>query len=89
VNGTARPRELGGKVTIRVQKRVNHNHHKWITRITAKRAISATGTYSWEFTPGTRGRYWVDATIPATAAHARVGTGFIPQNPFGGGFQVK
>jgi len=89
VNGTVRPRELGGKVTIRVQKRVNHKHHKWITRITVKRAISATGTYSWKFTPGTRGRYWVDATIPATAAHARVGTGFIPQNPFGGGFQVK
>jgi len=89
VNGTVRPRDLGGKVTIRVQRRVNHNHHKWITRITVKRVISATGTYSWTFTPGTRGRYWVGATIPATAAHARVGTGFIPQNPFGGGFQVK
>jgi len=89
VNGTVRPRDLGGKVTIRVQRRVNHDHHKWVTRITVKRAISATGTYSWKFTPGTRGRYRVGAAIPATAAHARVGTGFIPQNPFGGGFQVK
>jgi hypothetical protein len=89
VNGTVRPRDLGGKVTIRVQRRVNHNHHKWITRITVKRVISATGTYSWTFTPGTRGRYWVGATIPATAAHTGAGTGFIPQNPFGGGFQVK
>jgi hypothetical protein len=89
VNGTVRPRDLGGKVTIRVQRRVNHNHHRWITRITVKRVISATGTYSWTFTPGTRGRYRVGATVPATAAHTGAGTGFIPQNPFGGGFQVK
>ena len=86
VNGTVKPADLGGKVTIRVQKRINH---RWVTRITAKRAISATGTYSWKFTPTTPGRFRVGATIPATATHIRVGTGFIPQNPWGGGFQVN
>jgi len=89
VNGTVRPGDLGGRVIIRVQRRGDHGHHTWFTRIRVTRAISATGTYSWKFTPGTRGRYRVGASIPATAVHARVGTGFIPQNPFGGGFQVN
>ena len=71
VDGSVAPADLGGKVTIRVQKRINHG---WVTRITVKRAISATGTYNWEFTPKSRGAYRVDARIPATAAHRGVVT---------------
>ncbi len=71
VGGTVAPADLGGKVTIRVQKRIDH---RWVTRITVKRAISATGTYGWKFTPKSRGAYRVDARIPATAAHRGVVT---------------
>ena len=71
VSGAVAPADLGGKVTIRVLKRVGH---KWATRLTAKRAISATGTYSWKFTPKSRGAYRLDARIPATTAHRSVVT---------------
>lgn len=66
VSGAVAPADLGGKVTIRVLKRVGH---KWATRLTAKRAISTAGTYRWKFTPRSRGEYRVHARVPATAAH--------------------
>jgi hypothetical protein len=69
VHGVVAPVDVGGKVTIRVQKRVNH---KWVTRVTVKRAISGTGTYRWKWTPQTRGAFRVDAWIPTTVAHEGV-----------------
>jgi len=81
VKGTVKPEDVGGKVTIRVQKRVNH---KWVTRITRTRAISDAGTYSWKWTPKTRGKFRVDARIPATATHKAVWTGH--QKIFGWGW---
>lgn len=73
VHGTVAPADVGGRITIRVHKRVNH---KWVTCITRTRAISDTGTYSWKWTPKSRGAYRVDARIPATAAHRGVLTRF-------------
>ena len=81
VEGTVTPADLGGKVTIRVQKSVAG---KWDTRITVKRAISDTGTYSWKWTPKSRGKFRVEAMIPATKAHRAVRTGF--QKIFGWGW---
>jgi len=77
VKGTVAPVDLGGRVTIRVQKRVAG---KWVTRITMQRAISATGTCSWKFTPQSRGEYRGDARIPATAVHR----GVVTRWPLGG-----
>jgi hypothetical protein len=73
VKGTVAPADLGGKVTIRVQKRVAG---KWVPRAHSSELISGTGTFSWKFTPKSRGEYRVDATIPATAAHRGVVTRF-------------
>jgi hypothetical protein len=73
VDGSVAPADLGGKVTIRVQK-LAVVAGRWVTRVTVKRAISATGTYSWKFTPKSRGAYRVDARILATAAHRGVVT---------------
>ena len=75
MSGTVAPADLGGKVTIRVQKRVNG---KWVPCFSVKRAISATGTYSWKWTPRHRGLDRVAARIPATAAHESVDTGSQP-----------
>ena len=66
VRGTVAPADLGGKVTIRVQKRVNH---RWVNHVRVKRAISATGTYSWKWTPSHRGKYRVFVAVPATDTH--------------------
>jgi len=71
MDGTVAPADLGGKVTIRVQKRVDG---RWVTRVSVKRAVSATGTYGWKFTPKHRGTFRVDARIPATATHRGVVT---------------
>jgi hypothetical protein len=71
VHGTVAPADLGGKVTIRVKQRVAG---KWVSRVTVKRAIGATGTYRWTWTPRSRGAYRMDARIPATAAHRGVVT---------------
>jgi hypothetical protein len=66
VRGTVAPADLGGKVTIRVQKRVNH---RWVKHVRVKRAISATGTYRWKWTPSHRGKYRVFVAVPATDTH--------------------
>jgi len=66
VSGTVAPADLGGNVTIRVERRVQQ---WWGRYATVKRAVSATGTYSWKFTPKNRGTYRVYVAIPATAAH--------------------
>ena len=66
VGGTVAPADLGGKVTIRVQKRVQR---RWVKDVTVKRVISATGTYSWKWKPRTRGTFRVFVAIPATHAH--------------------
>jgi hypothetical protein len=71
VEGNVAPADLGGKVIIRVQKRVAG---RWVTRVSLKRAISATGTYGRKFTPKSHGAYRVDARIPATATHRGVVT---------------
>jgi hypothetical protein len=76
VHGAVAPADLGGKVTINVHKFVVATG-KWVTRITVRRAISATGTYSWKWTPKHRGYYRVAARIPATAAHRGVVTRFL------------
>ena len=76
VHGAVAPADLGGKVTIRVRK-ARAADGKWVTRITVRRAISATGTYSWKWTPRHRGFYRVDARIPATAAHRAAVTSFM------------
>jgi hypothetical protein len=75
VHGAVAPPDLGGKITIRVQKSV-HRHwvegvlrQRWVTPITRTRAISDIGTYDWKWTPRTRGHFRVFAVIPATAAH--------------------
>jgi len=76
VHGAVAPADLGGKVTIRVRK-ARAVDGKWVTRITVRRAISATGTYSWKWTPRHRGFYRVDARVPATAAHRGAVRGFV------------
>ncbi len=69
VHCTVAPADLGGNVTIRVQRRVGG---KWVARATVERALSATGTCSWKWTPKSRGEYRVNARIPATTAHKGV-----------------
>jgi hypothetical protein len=82
VHGAVAPADLGGKVTIRVHK-ARAADGKWVTRITVRRAIGDTGTYSWKWAPRHRGYYRVDARIPATAAHRGAVTRFA------GGVQVS
>jgi hypothetical protein len=78
VHGAVAPADLGGKVTIRVQKRNAAGH--WVLWVSVKRAFSSTGTYSWKWTPRYRGEYRVDGRIPATAAHR----GVVRRWPSGG-----
>jgi len=75
VHGAVAPADLGGKVTIRVRK-ARAADGKWVTRVTVRRSIAATGTYSWKWTPRHRGYYRVDARVPATAAHRGAVTSF-------------
>jgi hypothetical protein len=54
--GTVEPADIGTKVKIRFQKRVAG---KWVTQIMVKRALSATGTCGYKFTPRHLGLYRV------------------------------
>jgi hypothetical protein len=54
--GTVEPADIGAKVKIRVQKRVAG---KWVTQIVVQRALSATGTCGYKFTPRHLGLYRV------------------------------
>ena len=58
--GTVRPADLGGKVSFVVQKRVNVG---WRTRpkLAGHAQVSTTGSYSWRFTPKSRGLWRVQA----------------------------
>ncbi len=53
---TVKPADIGVKVLIRVDKRV---HGKWVKRIGVWRALSASGTYAYRFTPRHRGLFRV------------------------------
>jgi hypothetical protein len=75
VKGSVAPADLGGRVTIRVQKNIKGY---WVRYFTAKRAITAKGTYVWKWTPQRRGVYRIAAEIPADADHDAARTGFIP-----------
>ena len=73
IHGKVTPTDLGGVVTIVVQKRVAH---KWATRVTVDCAVTATGTYSWKFKPVHRGKFRASATIPPSASSAGATTGY-------------
>jgi len=76
VKGTVTPTSLAGsKVTLTVQKKKGA---KWLTVESVARTISASGAYSWKYTPGKRGAYRMRATIARTTAHAAAGTAWRP-----------
>jgi len=54
--GTVEPADIGAKGIIRVQERVAD---KWVTRMTVYRVFSATGTFSYQFTPRELGLFRV------------------------------
>jgi len=54
--GTVEPTDIGAKGIIRVQERVAD---KWVTRMTVYRVFSATGTFSYRFTPRELGLFRV------------------------------
>ena len=62
--GKVRPADLGGKVTFLVQKR---RPGKWVTRpaLAGDATIRATGSFSWKFTPKSRGLWRVRADTDA------------------------
>ena len=64
------PADLGGVVTIVVQKRVAH---KWATRVTVDCTVTATGIYSWKFKPVHAGSSY---RIPPGASYAGATTGY-------------
>jgi hypothetical protein len=74
VAGKVTPTDMAGqKVRLTVQKR--NAHFRWSYRWSGKhrtavmRTISATGAYSWKYTPKHLGLYRVKAKIPNTSAY--------------------
>ena len=72
-SGTVKPADIGGNVHFVVQKRQSGG---WHTRplLGGKAAISATGTYSWKFTPKSRGLFRVQASTDQHSETTRWGT---------------
>ena len=70
-NGTVKPADIGAKATVHVQKRIAG---KWVARITVKRAISSTGSFSFRFTPRQHGRFKVWFRTPGNADEVIVWT---------------
>lgn len=61
-HGTVRPTDIGlHGALVRVQKWVNG---RWWTRTLVKRALSATGTFSYRFTPRLAGRFRISFSTP-------------------------
>jgi hypothetical protein len=79
VAGKVTPPDMAGqKVRLTVQKR--NANHRWSSKWSGKyhppvtRTISATGAYSWKYTPKLLGQYRVKATILNTSAYHKVVT---------------
>ena len=79
VAGKVTPTDMAGqKVRLTLQKR--NAHFRWSSRWSGKyhpavmRTISATGAYSWKYTPKLLGQYRVKAKIPNTSAYNSVVT---------------
>jgi hypothetical protein len=68
------PANLGGKLTLTVQRERNG---KWLAVTTSTRTITASGTYSWTYKPTARATYRLKAAISATATHMAVTTPWI------------
>jgi len=68
VSGTAGPTAAltGVKVALKAELKVGA---KWTKAKTGTATVSATGTYSWKYTPKKKGSYRVTASIAATSAH--------------------
>jgi hypothetical protein len=62
-NGTVSPADIGVKAIIRVQERVAD---KWVTRTIVYRALSATGTFTYRFTPRELGVFRVKFRMQST-----------------------
>ena len=70
--GTVEPADIGVKAIIRVQKRVAAKSAAWpwgwwVTRMIVYRALSATGTFSYRFTPRELGWFRVSFRTRTTA----------------------
>jgi hypothetical protein len=77
VAGKVTPTDMAGQeVRLTLQKR--NAHPRWSSRWSGKyhpavtRTISATGAYSWKYTPKLLGLYRVKAKIPTTSAYNSV-----------------
>ena len=79
VAGEVTPTDMAGqKVRLTVEKRDAHSRwsSKWSGKYhpAVKRTISATGAYSWKYTPKLLGQYRVKAKIANTSAYNSVAT---------------
>ena len=78
VAGKVTPTDMAGqKVRLTLQKWNVHpggSRWSWTGDPSVTRTISATGAYSWKYTPKLLGQYRVKATIPNTSAYNSVMT---------------
>ena len=72
-SGTVKPADMGGKVEFIVQKKLKSGSWKTRSILGGKAAVTATGAYSWKFTPKGRGLFRVQASTDQYSETTRRG----------------
>lgn len=73
-SGKVMPTNLGGKVTLTVQREQSGH---WLAVTTVTRPLSSTGTYAWAYSPAQRATYRVKTTITKTTTHSAAATAWL------------
>ena len=73
-SGTVRPADVEGDVQFIVQKKVKSGNWKTRPLLGGKAAISATGNFSWKFTPKSHGLFRVQASAGDHSETTRLGS---------------
>ena len=74
VSGTVKPADIGGNVHFIVQSQRQSGGWQTRPRLWGKATISATGTYSWRFTPKGRGLWRVQVSTDGHSETTRAGS---------------
>jgi hypothetical protein len=72
--GKVAPTNLGGKVTLTVQREQSGH---WLAVTSVSRTISTTGTYSWPYKPSKRAIYRIKTTIATVSTHTAATTAWL------------